>query len=434
MATPSPRYSEQPDVVTLLNANATYETIYRRQLWVYVCTNKIARSLASLPLKVYEGEVEGEREYAPRSAPAKVLRRPYPRARTYQLILSIVGHLCVYGNATCVKFRGGNGRTPAQLWPMPWRNVEVIQGSRQPIDGYVYTANGVRKVFHPDDVVHFTWFNPNPDQPWGVSPIEPLATTLVLENAGQRYAISSFGNAARPASFIASERNLSKKQRDELRDEINAAYGGPENAFKVALLDNGLDWRPLGGSASDAQLVDNRKLSREEVCAAFDIPPPMVGILDHATYSNIDKQHWMLYQDTFAPWCEMLEDTLMAQVIDNEPAWDGFFVKFDLDAKLRGNYDQRSTSHQRQLLSGAATPNELRRLEDREPIDDPAADAIYVPANLVAVSADMRKLQDAEKQDAMAREDQIRQEDAAAAATAQRNGSGSADRVPTPAR
>ena len=348
----------------------------------------------------------GERQVERTAAPAKLLRKPFPRARTFKLLEHVLGCLCIYGNATLVKFRGGNGRTPQELWPMPWRNVEVITGDTVPIEGYRYVANGIRKTFHPDDVIHFSWFNPNPDEPYGVSPLEALATTLALENAGQRYAISSFGNAARPASFIQSTRNLTKQQRAELRSEIEAAYGGPENAFKVALLDNGLDWKPLGHSAQESGLIDNSKLSREEVCAVYDIPPPMVGILDHATYSNIDQQHWMLYMDTLAPILRMLEDTFMSQLVDLEPAWDGFFLEFDLDAKLRGNYVQRSQSHYRMLQSGAATPNELRRLENRDEIDDPAANAIYVPTSLTGVSPEMRKLQEAEKEEEQQREDE----------------------------
>ena len=391
--------SQQPDSVELLFDSTTYERIYREQLWVFVCVNKLARSLASLPLKVYEGESDGDHTYVPKSAPAKLLRRPYPYARTFSLIENAIGNLGIYGNATFVKFRGGNGNTPAELWPMPWRNVQVVKGYTRPIDAYIYWGpNGLRKVFSPDDVVHFSWFNPNPIEPWGISPLEPLATTLSLENAGQRYAMSSYGNAARPASFIQSARNLTKQQRAELRDEINQSYGGPENAFKVALLDNGLEWKPLGYTIREAQLVESRKISREEVCAAYDIPPPMVGILDNATFSNIDKQHWMLYMDTFAPWCDMIEDVLMAQLVDGEPAWDGYFIKMDLDAKLRGNYEDRSQSHVRMLQSGAATPNEIRKIEDRPPISDPAADAIYVPANLQAVSPQMRKIQDQQQQ------------------------------------
>lgn len=388
----------QEQSVSLVGSNATYDLLYRRQLWVYVCVNKLTRGIARLPLKTYEySDGTGERDEARTAPVAKLLRKPWPLARSWQFTESCVSHLGIYGNATFVKFRGGNGRTPVELWPMPWPQTEVIPGSSRPIDAYRWTGrNGVKKTFMAEDVVHFRTFNPDPEQPYGVSPLEALAVTLSGENAAQRFGISSFGNAARPASFIKSERNLTKQQRKELREEIEQNYGGPENAFKVALLDNGLDWKPLSFSAEQAQLVDSRKLSREEVCAAYDIPPPMVGILDHATYSNIDQQHWMLYMDTLAPICKLIEDTLMAQLVDGEPAWDGTFVEFDMNAVLKGNIEQRSQAYQRFLTSGVYTPNELRKFENNKEIDDPAANAIYVPVNAEPVSPQMRRLAEQE--------------------------------------
>lgn len=395
---------KQADALGLIGSNATYSALYKRQTWVHVCVNKLARGIARLPLKTYSlSSATGEREEERSSPVAKLLRGPWPRARTFQLVQSAVSYLAIYGNATFVKFRGGNGRTPAELWPMPWPQVEVIPGRDQPVESYRWTGrNGVQKVFLADDVVHLQWFNPDANEPFGVSPLEALVTTLALENASLRYSASSFGNAVRPASFIKSERNLTRQQRKELREEIEQAYGGPENAFKVALLDNGLDWKALGFSSSEAQLVDTRKLGREEVCAVYDMPPPMVGILDHATYSNIDEQHQMLYMDCYGPVCSNIESTFMAQLIDPEPAWDGSFCEFDIDGVLRGNIEKRSTAYQRFLTGGVYTPNELRKLENLEPNADPQADAIYVPVNLDPVSPKMRELADA--QDAAQRE------------------------------
>jgi len=390
----------QDQSLPLVGLNATFDYIYRTQVWVYVCVNKLARGIARLPIKAYSFDgTTGERQEERTAPVAKLLRQPYTRARSYHLFENCVSNLMIYGNATFVKFRGGNGRTPVELWPLPWSQTEVILGTDVPIEAYRWTGRtGQRLIFPADDVVHFMWFTPDPLQPFGVSPLEALGATLSLENAAQRYGISSFGNAARPASFIQSQRNLTRQQRRELREEIEQSYGGPENAFKVALLDNGLDWKPLAFSASEAQLVDNRKISRDEVCAAFDIPPPMIGILEHATYSNITQQHWMLYMDTLAPVLKNMEETLMAQLVDPEPAWDGIFVEFDLDGVLRGNIEQRSQAYQRMLTAGVYTPNELRKLENEEPINDPAADAIYVPVNVEAVSPEMRRLQDQQAQ------------------------------------
>lgn len=386
----------QQDIRLLGGDIATMQDIYWSQPWVQAVVNKLARGIARLPVKTYDYEqVDGGGIYPteqPTSVIAQLLQNPYPNAGMFQLIEFIIGSLCIYGNATLVKFRGGRGQTPAQLWPMPFDRVSILQGKDQPIEAYIWGgfntigSVGQQKVFLPEDVIHFKWFNPVGWQSYGRSPLEALATTLALEEAGQRYALASFGNGARPASFVVAEKKLTKEQRDELRAEINAAYGGVDNAFKVALLDNGLDWKPIGMNMQETGLTENRKISREEVCAVYDVPPPMVGILDQATYSNIDEQHTMLYQTTFAPYCVMLEETFNAQLIEAEPAWAGQFTRFDMGEITRGNDTERSQAYMRYLQSGVRTPNELRALEGLPPVGDVddkknPANAIYVPVN-----------------------------------------------------
>lgn len=387
-------FNQLPSRLDLIGSSATYSQLYWSQPWVYSVINKIVRGVSRLDLKTYEFDESRTPKEDPTAVPAKVLRAPYPRAGAFQLKEFIMGSLCVYGNATLVKFRGGSGRTPQELWPMPFQNVTIIEGREQPIAAYQYqaTLGGKPITFLPEDVLHFSWFNPD-GKPWGRSPLEALAATLALEDAGQRYSLSYLGNNARPASFIVSENKLTKEQRDTLKVEIESAYGGPDNAGKVALLDNGLDWKPIGQTARESSLIETRKLSREEVCTVYDMPPPLVGILENATYSNIDTQHIMLYMDTFAPLCHMLEDTMNAQFIMAEPAWDGYFCRFDMDAVLRGNLEQRSQSYQRQFMSGGLTPNEQRILEGRAPIGDQndpnnPANQIYVPVNTAPVTPD----------------------------------------------
>ena len=383
--------------VSLLGGiSASYEDLYWHQPWVHTVINKLTRAIARLPLKTYSLNADGDRERERTVPLAKMIRNPYPRARARDMVEFIVGSVCVHGNAIAVKSRGAPGRTPIELWPSDWKRWQIITGLDRPIEAYVYTPNdpASRKVFLAEDVVHFHWYNPRAE-PFGRSPLESLQTTLALEDASQRYAVSNFGNSARPASFITSERNMTKEQRTALREEINEAYGGPDNAFKVALLDNGLDWKPLAHSAQESEYVNNRKLTREEVCAVYDVPPPMVGILDNATYSNITQQHWMLYMDSLSPILSMIEDTLMAQLVDPEPAWDGLFVEFDMNEVLRGNIAERSQAYLRFLEAGVYTPNELREMENKKRVNDPRANAIYVPSTLVALSKQVDSLEQA---------------------------------------
>lgn len=375
----SPRTS-----IMLADRRETYAGLYLSQPWVTVVVNKLARAIARLPLKTYVmDEASGDRAEARDHPAAILLSNPAPLLTTYRLKESIIGSMAVYGSALVIKVRLEPGAPPSELWPVDWSRVQVVTGVNQPIDYYLIDAGNGRKIpLAREDAIHFRWWGPNGESP---SPLEPLRQTLAQEDAALRFSTSNFKNAVRPSGGLVTPARLRDDQKAELRAEMEAAFGGPDNAGKLMLLDGGLDWKPFGGSANEAQLIESRKLSREEVCAVYDIPPPMVGILDRATFSNVDEQHRMLYQDTFGPWLCNIEETLGAELLQ-EPAWpSGAFEEFLLDDVLRGDVEKRSAAYMRFLQASVYTPNELRKLENRPSIDHPLADAIYVPVNMRAV-------------------------------------------------
>lgn len=368
--------------IDLIGGPATFEALYRDQVWVFVVVNKLSRGIARLPLKTYVGA--GDRRERVRDHPlAQLLARPYPGGSRFKLTEAIVGNLAMYANALVVKWRPGPGRPPSELWPLPWKHVTPIPGTTRPIDGYRYTGPAGERTFLPEDVIHLEWWSPTGA---GVSPLEPLARTLALEDGAIRYATSSFTNGARPSGALVAAGRLRPNQREELRSEIKAIHEGPDNAFRVALLDGGLEWRPFAHTAQESELISHRRLNREEVAAAFDLPPPIIHILDRSTFSNITEQHRMLYMDTIQPWTGMLEETFAAQLIEGESAFAGTFVEYDFGEVLRGDLTERSAAYQRFLQSGVYTPNELRRMENMP--DVPGGDVLLLPLNMQQVGKD----------------------------------------------
>lgn len=370
-----------------LGLSEAYSRIYSSQPWVFALVNKLSRGVARLPLKSYlnigdDREYLRPRDVEPHPLPT-LLHRPHPRGSRFSLVEATVGNVAIYGKALWWKYRPGPGQAPTELWPLDWRWIEMRTGESAPIDYFVYNGPAGRKVFLPDDVVYFSWWSPAGEA--GTSPLEPLRQTLALEDAGRRYAVSSFANAARPAGAVTHPKTLDPKQKEELRAELVGANQGPDQAFRIALLDGGLDWKPFSHTAQEAQTIEHRKLNREEVCAVYDVPPPMVHILDKATFSNIDEQHRMLYQDTLGPWLSFIEETVDAQLLSSELAFAGTEVEFDLNEVLKADVAKRAAAYRQ--LETTLTANERRALENRSKIDHPAADAILVPANMTAIGA-----------------------------------------------
>ena len=124
-----------------------------------------------------------------------------------------------------------------------------------------------------------------------------------------------------------------------------------------------------------------RDVTREEVAAAYHIPPPMIGILDNASFSNITEQHKMLYQDCLAPLLVMIEEEIELQLMpDFEPQPDRFYVEFNLREKLTGSFEERADAIQKSVGGPTMTINEARALDNRPPID--GGDVLIRPLNV----------------------------------------------------
>lgn len=369
--------------VPLLRADgvaATYEGMYRTQPWVFAVVNKIVQGFARLPLKAYSGLESDEKQRERGSDLERLLRNPWTRASAWDFKRSLAFGLCIYDNALFVKSRPGAGAPPNELWRVPWNIVITIEDERG-IIGYDLMLPSGRVTLDASDVVHYTLNG-------GVSPLEPLRRTLALEDGAVTWQEQSLANGITPRGAFVSEQRIKDQDFPRLREELAALYSGPENGGRFGLFDNGLRWQSMGQSAVDAELIEQRKLSREEVCGAFDVPPPLVGILDHATYSNIEQLHTALYVDTLGPKLVMVENVTQAQLINPEPAWDGYFVEFDTNELLRPDPMTRMQSYMSGQQSSTTTINERRKAENLPPIDDPVANTVFLPMNMTPVGVE----------------------------------------------
>lgn len=358
---------------------ASYATLYATQPWLYAVVNKMARGIARLPLKTYRYLPGGDRERLRTLGLAALLSAPHPNGSRYSLVEHIVGEVALYGNALLVPVRAEGAplaSAPVELWPASWRHI-TVEGDDQPM---FYTYSGPRGdiTFTADEVVHFRYWNPGSSL-IGISPVEPLRQTLANEDAASRYSAALFENAARPSGIVTTDKRIQPEHRKALREELQQLYGGVDRAFRVAVIDGGLDWKSIGMTARDAGMEALRKLDREEVAAVYDVPPPLVGILDHATFSNVSEQHRMLYMDTYGPWMTMVEETLQSQLVSRISDWSNVYVEFDVAEVMRGSITERANAYA--VFRHVYTLNELRAMENLPAIDSAMADTVAAPLN-----------------------------------------------------
>jgi HK97 family phage portal protein len=363
----------------------SFANIYRTQAWVAINVNKLTRQIARLPLKAYKVNDEGHREEVLRGPLADLLAKPWERGSALNLKQALTFPTALHGNALLAKMRRERGGPPTAFLPLDWRFLTPHLDTRGGIMFWETRQTGKPLFVDPADVVHVAWEAPDGDI--GVSPLQQLGVTLRLEDAAQQYATSSFDNAARPAGALVYDKDAQVKpeEREELRSQIEQTHGGVHNAFKLLLLGGGIDWKAFSQTAKEAQLIEARKLNREEVAAVYDFPGPLVGILEHATFSNVTEQHKMLYGPILGPWLTLIEEVLQAQLIDPEPTFAGHVVGFDVDEQLRGDAEKRIPALTKGIESGLYTINEARKREGLPEIEHPLANVPLVPTNNLSV-------------------------------------------------
>jgi HK97 family phage portal protein len=369
----------------------SFSHLFATQPWVAAAVMRMMTWAVRVPMKCYRRKDGGEtrEQVKPEDHPlARMLQRPWlgPMSNRSRLIQVLLGPLLVHGNSVNeVEVIGGEEYFKA----LDWRALTPIgTESGQEIEGWRYDEqnNGEWRDVGVDRALHCAWWSPL--GPLGVSPLEQLGVTIRVEDAANRYQQAMFGNSARPPSAVTSDTEFLTLERDErtalmnqLRADVEELYAGPENAGKPAVLPPGLDWKPIGHTSTEAQLIEQRKVAREEVAAVYQIPPPMMGILDNATYSNIETQKDMIYSDALGPPLAMIEQMLTSTLARDYFGESDLYVEFDFGPVLRGDRAKEIATFRDAIASGIQTMNEARRALNLQPSDEPDADRLFYPAN-----------------------------------------------------
>lgn len=342
-----------------------YAEMYKRQLWVSVVINKRAGMVARLPLPVYQRNAKGRQKLSPTEHPyARLLAKPNSKHDPVTFWTWISSTYDLHGEAMLAKVRDAGGR-PTQLLPLhPTAMTFDTETQTWTYRTATLEVGGIR----PEDLVHFKSFNPD-DMNRGMSRLEPLRETLANEDAARRATSAFWKKGARPGFALTHPNTISSKAQERLKLQFDNLHAGADQTGATVLLEEGMTAQPLTINNHDAQYIDTRKLNREEVVAAYDMPPPAVHILDHATFSNITEQFRSVYRDTMAPVLGHFEAVLEAQLRGSvrpgasEPDFgDDVYAEFLLDEVLRGSFEARQDAYDKAKYMTVAEKRERENL------------------------------------------------------------------------
>ena len=373
--------------MSLSGITATYGALYKAQPSIATVVDKIAASAARLTVKVWDNTPKTGRVVDTDSAFANLIADPCPEMSPFSFYRWTVATYEIYGEAFWYKQRDTDGKVVGLLPMHPSRTMV-----KRDDDGKIWysftlgVASAGILTAPADDVVAFLRYNPE-NLMRGMSRLEPLRSTLLNEDASRRATQSWWKRGARPSVVLKHPGELSQAAQDRLRASFDARHAGADNMGGTNVLEEGLDLQIIQLNAEEMQYIESRKLNMQEVCMVFDVPPPVVHILDHATFSNITEQMRSMYRDTMSPRLEDIESTIDRSLRSEFYAPGVREVEFDMSEVLRGDYETRVDKALAARQAGLVTGNEGRAIIGESLSDDPEMNKIYANAALVPLGA-----------------------------------------------
>lgn len=358
-----------------------YGHLYRRQPQIRTVISFLARNIAQLGLHSYRRVSDTDRERLTDHRLPEILAAPGASLTRYRLIERLVSDIGIYDKAFWVKVRQDSGELLGVI-PVPPSRMEIRGDSwLEPEQFVVHGSRGELKL-SPDQVVYFHGYDPD-DLREGSSPIESLRSLLAEEYEANRSREQMWRNGGRMSGVLKRPVDAPKWEtgRERFVESWRAYTSGGGSAGGTPILEDGMEYEQLALDPAKAQYIEARKLTREEVAAAYHIPLPMVGILDHATFSNIKEQHQNLYQDTLGPWLTMIQEEIALQLIPDLPDSQGVYVEFNLQEKLRGSFEEQAAQLQTAVGAPWLLRNEARARMNLPSID--GGDDLVTPLNVL---------------------------------------------------
>ena len=358
---------------------------------VYSCVRILAEAVAGLPLHLYKYTDGGGKEKALDHPLYRLLHdEPNPEMSSFVFRETLMTHLLLWGNAYAQVIRNGKSEVIALYPLMPNKmSVDRDENGRLYYTYYRGSDEAIKNkdfavTLQPSDVLHIPGLGF--DGLVGYSPIAMAKNAIGMAIACEEYGAKFFANGAAPGGVLEHPGTIKDPQR--VRESWQSTFGGSGNANKIAVLEEGMKYTPIGISPEQAQFLETRKFQINEIARIFRVPPHMVGDLEKSSFSNIEQQSLEFVKYTLEPWIVRWEQSInRALLSENEKA--AYFVKFNVEGLLRGDYQSRMAGYATARQNGWMSANDIRELENLDRIPPEQGGDLYL------INGNMTKLEDA---------------------------------------
>jgi HK97 family phage portal protein len=293
------------------------------------------------------------------------------RAAFFQQVFS---SLLVHGNSYTRVFRDAQG----QVVNLVNLNPEKVEIERSKVGRKVFRYEGENRPLSGDEIIHIVDLI-MPGDLKGLSRVETLKQSLGLNIALSDYAARFFGTGASASGVIEFPGNLTSEQAKQLADGFDARHrNGSRRAHKTGVLSGGAKFVATQLDPETSQALESRKFAVEEIARAFNVPLHLLGVPGTASYASVEQNNLQFVSMTLRPLAEKVE-AAFSRLLPGDA-----FIKFQFGDLLRADLVARVQSYSVGAQAGFYSTNDIRRLEDMEPVEE--GDQYRVPLANIALA------------------------------------------------
>ena len=348
---------------------------------VMACVNLIARSLASVPLVLYRRQDDQAATPATDHPLYPLLSEmANPLQTAMEVRETLFANVLLYGNGYAEIEWGADGY-PVALWPLAADRVG-LEISRDKTLTYTYYSDDFGMVRIPGYRVHHLRGLATSGL-LGISPIRAAMNAVGLALATEQFGGRYFSEGAAPSMVLSHPAKLTPEAMRNLRASFENQWAGLSNAHRVAVVAEGVKPESFSIRADEAQFLETRAFQVAEICRIFNVSPGLVGAAETQTYASAEQDMIRFRELTLGPWAEALEKRIAADLLlPAERA--AYFAQHKLAklqaTDLRTRYETYNVAKQ----AGILTTNEIRRMEDYNPVA--GGDELWMPLNMAPAS------------------------------------------------
>ena len=371
---------------------AKYLTAYENELWVYTCVYTIANAIAGLPYRIVYKLKDSKGNISKKDAAVPEVRALFEKpnhndenSTWYNLLEFTVGSCELTGNGYWLQDELV-GKKPKSLQQLISSRITIVPGKEDYIEKYLYQLPNAtdKKPLSPEEVSHFKYVSVN-NYFYGQSAFSPTRWSVETLKEAIQTNLNIFKNGAHLDGVLETEQQLNDLIYKRLKMQFVHKHEGTKNAHKTAILEKGLKYKTVVGTMRDLEYIEGTKLNREEICAAFGVPPLIVGILDKSSYSNYRESEKIFWRNTVIPKLHKFEPVINDIVHRFDPK---AIFEFDISKIEALKEDEKLKSDiAKTYFSMGISPNEIISKLNL-PFDTfKGGEVGYLPLNLVPVGS-----------------------------------------------